>query len=225
VITGARVAQRAGSPHSASASHCYATARPRLCTGPERLDLAHPAAVGLQQPSVWARSRYGWPAPCKPVLSEVLTPSPHHSSPCRRPYERERTLRPKLDDRTTAASCEVAQLPHRPAATAIGSPPRRWREWLHRYAPAEVLAVVSSVAGYLVMEAATGSRRALIIEFGPAEAPDTARSVRRAWSRQRPHSDRHSASSSQSSRRHLRAHQTLRTTPDPTLTETRVDHA
>jgi hypothetical protein len=131
------------------------------------------------------------------------------------------TLRPKLDDRTAAASCEVAPLPHRPAATAIGSPPRRGREWLHRYGPAEVLAVVASVAGYLVIEAATGSRaagayaaavadtsayytvllareahagrrrahalgtpyrlhdaarslRALIIEFGPAEALDTA---------------------------------------------------
>lgn len=37
---------------------------------------------------------------------------------------------------------------------------RRWPQWLRRYAPAEVLALIGAFAGYLVLELATGTRAA-----------------------------------------------------------------
>ncbi len=102
--------------------------------------------------------------------------------------------------------------------TVAVAPPRRreprWEEWLRRYAPAELLALVGALTGYLLLEMTTGSRAvaalgaamgdnvgyyaviaareiaarrdegqrhavrrglgALMLEFGPAEALDSA---------------------------------------------------
>lgn len=82
--------------------------------------------------------------------------------------------------------------------------PQRWKRWLRRYAPAEIVALVTAAAGYLLFDAATDNavaaaygaavgdnvgyygtlvvreiaagRRvgALVVEFGPAEALDSA---------------------------------------------------
>jgi hypothetical protein len=85
-----------------------------------------------------------------------------------------------------------------------GMQPRCWKRWLRRYAPAEIVALVTAAAGYLLVHAATEnagaaaygatigdnvgyygmlalrelaagrSLRGLAVEFGPAEALDSA---------------------------------------------------